>query len=127
MNKITQLIANGKFSVQELAQTQDLIERAKLVTDGLEACKKTLKFPLKETIIQCYYYADSVEKYESWGTYQKDGIFTTCSCNQYGIHINGKCDLNNFANVFLAFEDNEFKPDLERFLRQQIEKAKESE
>ena len=49
MNRLATFIANGSISVEELASAKELIERAELVTKGIEACKKTLAFPLGTT------------------------------------------------------------------------------
>ncbi len=122
MNRLAGLIANGTITVEELANAQDLIERAKLVTQGLEACKKTLAFPLGVKEINCYSYIDSAGEYEAWGQCTIDGIFT-CYCNWGGNHVIGRCNLANFAEVFTAFDNDEFASDLQRFLLQQIKKA----
>ena len=44
MNKLATLIAKGEITVQELAGAQELIDRAELVTKGINACKKTITF-----------------------------------------------------------------------------------
>ena len=123
MNKIAKLIADGKITVEELKDAQELIERAELVIKGVEACKKTLKFPLGEEKLNCYKYVDSFGEYEAWGTCTNTGIFT-CHCNWGGTHQIGTCNLTDFNEVFLAFENSEFSSDLKRFLLEQIEKAK---
>ena len=123
MNKLAILISNGSITVEELASAKELIERAELVTKGIEACKKTLAFPLGTSSINCYHYEDSTGDYEAWGHCSVDGKFT-CSCNWGGKHEIGSCNLMSFTEVFLAFENREFKLDLRRFLLQQIVKAK---
>ena len=122
MNKLATLIANGDITVEELASAKELIERAELVTNGIEACRKTLAFPFGVSSINCYSYMDRAGEYEAWGNCTTDGTFT-CSCNWGGNHVTGRCNLTNFAEVFMAFENEEFAHDLRRFLRQQIEKA----
>ena len=122
MNKLATLIANGEITVEELANARELIDRAEIVTKGLEACKKTLVFPFGVSEINCYSYMDSAGEYQSWGSCTSDGIFT-CSCNWGGNHVIGKCSLTNFAEVFMAFDNDEFVHDLRRFLLQQIKKA----
>lgn len=122
MNKLAELVANGTITVEELAKAQDLIYRAKVVTQGLEACKKNIAFPFGVKEIQCYSYTDSCGEYESRGICTIDGIFT-CYSNWGGNHIIGKCNLTNFSEVFTAFDNNEFAADLQRFLLQQIKKA----
>ena len=122
MNKLATLIANGDITVEELASANELIERANLVTQGIEACKKTLMFPLGVNNINCYSYTDSAGEYEAWGNCSNNGTFT-CSCNWGGNHVIGCCNLTNFDEVFLAFENEEFAHDLNRFLLQQINKA----
>ena len=122
MNKLAKLIAEGTITVEELANAEKLIERAKLVTEGINACKKTLVFPFGTKEITCYEYTDSAGEYSSWGSCTNDGVFT-CSCNWGGNHKTGSCNLTNFSEVFMAFENNEFAHDLAKFLRQQIEKA----
>ena len=47
-----------------------------------------------------------------------------CWCNWGGNHEIGRINLNNFAEVFMAFESPDFAHDLKRFLKEQIEKAK---
>ncbi len=122
MNKLATLIANGDITVEELANAKELIDRAELVTKGLEACKKTLSFPLGANVIDCYSYTDSAGEYSSWGSCTSEGIFT-CSCNWGGNHVIGECNLTNFAEVFMAFDNNEFTNDLRRFLLRQIKEA----
>lgn len=122
MNKLAKLIANGDITVEELASAKELIERAELVTNGINACKKTMVFPLGASKIKCYSYMDSAGEYEAWGDCTTDGMFT-CSCNWGGNHVTGRCNLTNFADVFMAFENSEFAFDLRRFLLQQIKNA----
>ena len=123
MNKLAKLIADGSITVEELASAKELIERAELVTKGIEACKKNLTFPLGTSRINCYYYMDTAGEYEAWGRCSIDGTFT-CFCNWGGNHEIGSCNLTNFTEVFMAFENSEFAHDLHRFLIQQINKAK---
>ena len=123
MNKLAELIANGSISVEELASARELIERAELVTNGIAACKKTLLFPFGTSSINCYSYMDSAGEYEAWGDCSIDGNFT-CFCNWGGNHEIGSCNLTDFSEVFMAFENEEFAHDLKRFLLQQINKAK---
>ena len=122
MNELANLIANGTITVEELASAKQLIERAELVRNGLEACKKTLAFRFGESSIDCYSYTDFAGEYEAWGNCQIDGTFT-CWSNWGGNHIIGKCNLTNFAEVFMAFENKDFAYDLHRFLLEQIKKA----
>ena len=122
MNKLAILIANGDITVEDLASAKELIERAELVTKGIQACKKTLMFPLVVSEISCYSYIDSAGEYEAWGNCSSDGMFT-CYCNWGGNHITGNCNLMNFTEVFMAFENSEFAHDLRRFLLQQIKNA----
>lgn len=123
MNKIAELIANGNITVEELADAKTLIERAQLVKEGIEACKKTIVFPVGVKNIDCYSYTDRAGEYQSSGRYEHDGTFT-CSCNWGGNHVIGKCNLTNFSEVFMAFENTEFENDLKRFLLEQINKVK---
>lgn len=123
MNNLAKLITDGKITVEDLANGAELIERAKFVKEGLEACKKTLKFPIGETTISCYSYMDSAGEYEAWGECTNAGVFT-CSCNWGGNHQIGGCNLLDFKDVFLAFENSNFAPDLKRFLEFQIRKSK---
>lgn len=122
MNKLAALIASGEVTVEELANAGELIERAQLVTKGIEACKKTLTFPFGVSEIYCYSYTDRAGEYSSWGYCSRNGIFA-CSCNWGGNHVIGTCNLTDFADVFMAFENKEFECDLRKFLTQQIEKA----
>ena len=123
MNKLAKLISTGEITVEELAGASKLIDRAQLVVKGIAACKKNLVFPLGVNVISCYSYTDSVGEYSAWGSCTSDGIFT-CSCNWGGDHVIGRCNLNNFAEVFMAFEIDDFDHNLRRFLEQQINKAK---
>lgn len=124
MNRLAELVSIGEITVEELANATELIERSKFVTEGLEACKKTIVFPLGCNEINCYSYMDSAGEYEAWGSCTNDGIFS-CFCNWGGNHIIGSCDLTNFAEVFMAFDNSEFCHDLKRFLSQQIKKVSE--
>lgn len=122
MNNLARLIASGTITVSELAGAPELIARAQLITEGLEACKKTIMFPLGENEINCYSYMDRAGEYEAWGCCTIDGTFK-CYCNWGGNHQIGQVNLLDPAAVFEAFENNEFSHDLQRFLRDQIEKA----
>lgn len=122
MNKIATLIAKGEITVEDLASANELIERAELVMNGIEACKKTLSFSFGVSSIYCYSYTDRAGEYEASGECFDDGTFI-CYCNWGGYHEIGRCNLTNFAEVFMAFENREFACDLRRFLLQQIEKA----
>jgi hypothetical protein len=122
MNKLAELIANGEIMVEELAGAPELIERAKLVKEGLEACKKNIKFPLGTSSVSCYRYMDRHGEYEAWGECTIAGTFT-CSTNWGGNHVVGSCNITNYKETFLAFDKKEFAQNLERFLRQQIEQA----
>ena len=123
MNKIAMLIANGDITVEELANARELFERAELVVKGLEACKQTITFPFGTSEVDCYWYSDLNCDYVSWGTCTRSGNFA-CYCNWGGNHLVGSCNLKNYLEVFMSFEQRDFAYDLEKFLRQQIEKAK---
>jgi len=120
--KLATLIANGTITIEDLANAPELIERAKLVRDGLDACAKTLLFPFGTNELHCYSYTDRAGEYSSWGSVTIDGIFT-CWSNWGGNHEIGKINLNKPTEVFLAFGNSEFAHDLKRFLNEQIEKA----
>lgn len=122
MMKLANLIANGTISVADLTNAPELIERAKLVTDGLKACTQTLLFPLGTEELHCFSYTDRAGEYSSWGTVSRDGTFT-CWCNWGGNHEIGRINLNKPAEVFVAFDNYEFASDLKRFLKEQIQKA----
>ena len=123
--KLANLISNGTISVEELANAPALIERAKLVTDGLKACTKTLLFPLGTEELCCYSYTDRAGEYSAWGRVSRNGVFTIW-CNWGGDHEVGRVNLNNPADVFMAFENEDFSWDLKRFLEEQIQKAKKA-
>ena len=119
MNKLAELIATGEITVEELTAVPELIERAKLVTEGLAACKKNILFPLGATEVNCYSHMDNAGEYEAWGHCTCDGIFY-CYCNWGGNHLIGQVNLLKQEEVFMAFENKEFCHDLKRFLTQQI-------
>ena len=121
MNKLAKLIADGEIAVEDLANARKLIERAEFVKNGIEACKETIQFPLGKTTVECYSYMDLAGEYESWGTCTIDGEFI-CYCNWGGNHEIGRCNLLDYSEVFMAFENKEFAFDLKRFLTQQIDK-----
>lgn len=125
MNKIANLISTGEITVEDLSNAKDLIDRAQFVVTALEACKRTISFPLGVTEISCYSFMDFAGEYEAWGSCTSDGTFT-CSCNWGGNHVIGHCNLMNFAEVFMAFENGEFASDLKRFLSYQIQIEKEN-
>ena len=121
-NKLAEMIANGSITVEELAGATELIERAKLVKEGIEACKKTIVFHLGESSVNCYSYTDRAGEYEAWGHCTIAGTFS-CSCNWGGTHKIGECNITNFKETFMAFENDDFAADLKRFLQQQINKV----
>ena len=122
MNKLAEMICNGEILVEDLANAGELIDRARLIRDGVDASRKTLVFPIGQTKVRCYHYVDSAGEYEAWGFVTWDGTFS-CYCNWCGNHQIGEVNLFRFEDVFMAFEDEEFAYDLERFLREQIEKV----
>ena len=123
MEKLAELIAKGEITVKELDAANNLIERAKLVENGIKACKKTIMFPLGSSSIQCYSYKDPESENEAWAVCTNDGTFT-CSRTHYDVTLTvGKCNLLNFEEVFKALGHGEFSSHLERFLLQQIDKA----
>ena len=125
MNKLSEMIADRQIDVEELAAANDLIERAKLVTEGIGAARKNILFPMGENEISCYHYTDSECEYTVWASVTNDGTFV-CSGNfGEGPQPIGRCNLTSFRKVFLAFEESElFAEHLMRFLNQEIEKAK---
>ena len=120
MNKLAIAIEKGELTVEELASAKELIERAELVINGIEACKKTLLFPLGVNSINCFSHMDTVKEYESWGKCTIDGTFT-CFCNLKGNQVTHRCNLMNFSEVFMAFENTEFAEELRMFLLKQID------
>ena len=122
LNKLAEMINKGEILVEDLANAGELIDRARLIRDGIDACRKTLVFPIGQTRVRCYHYVDSAGEYEAWGFVTWDGTFSCCS-NWGGNHQVGKVNLFKFEEVFMAFENEDFAPDLSRFLREQIEKA----
>lgn len=122
MNQTARENANGAKSVQEQDILNELMERERFVKKAVEACKKTIVFPIGVNKISCYSYTDSAGEYESWGECTQDGIFT-CWCNWGREHIVGCCNLTSAEDVFQVFENEYFKDDLKRFLEEQIRKA----
>lgn len=115
MSELAKFIATGKIPPEDLLKAQELIERAELVSKGIAACKQTIKFPIGVTEVDCYSYTDSAGEYESWGKCYQDGNFE-CWNNWGGNHRTGIVNLLDFTDVFIAFENEEFKYDLKRFL-----------
>lgn len=122
MNKIEDLIANGTITVKDLVEATELIERAKLVSAGIEACKKTITIPLGSDSVSCYNYMDRFGEYESWAKCEKDGRVTFYS-NWGGNHEIGSCNITSFEEVYKAFSNTELASDLKRFLKQKIEES----
>ena len=121
-NKLAQYIANGFISVEDLANAEELIARAKLVTNALKACKNQILFPMGTEKIKCYDYTDRAGEYHAWGMCNLNGDFL-CYTTWGGEHLIGKVNLNNFSQVFMAFENEEFARDLNRFLQEQLNKV----
>ena len=115
-------VRNGTLSLEELERLPALIARAKFVREASEACKRTLSFSLGEDRIQCYQYMDRCGEYESWGMITPDG---TLSIRTSWGGMQEICNVNVLdpKALFLALEDEKGSRDLERFLREQIEKA----
>jgi hypothetical protein len=126
MNKLAEMIAKNLIDPEDLVEAEELIQRSMLVSEGLKACQKNIQFPMGVSEVSCYQYTDSAGEYSSWGYCTHDGLFT-CFCNWGGEHEIGKCYLNNFKDVFIAFENKEFKYDLERFLNNQIKEARKQD
>ncbi len=120
---LIQMVANSTISVEELEKAPELIERARLVNQGIEACKKNLLFPWGVDKLNCYEYTDNAGEYSAWGTFNREGIFV-CYCNWGGNHEIGRVNFNSPKEVFLAFENNDFQHDLTRFLKSQISESK---
>lgn len=122
MSKIEELIASGDISPEDLVEAEDLIERAKLVQEGLNACKQTISFPLGKKKVQCYFQnceTEDNEGYNVWGECDTDGEFI-CISNQNGKHIIGRCNLLDFEKTFMAFSNEKFARHLKKFLKEQI-------
>lgn len=124
-NKLAQYIANGFISVEDLANAEELIARAKLVTNALKACKNQIVFPMGTEEIKCYDYTDKAGEHHAWGMCNFNGDFL-CYTTWGGEHLIGKVNLNNFSQVFMAFENEEFARDLNRFLEDILKKEEES-
>ena len=124
-HKLAQYIANGFISVEDLANAEIYIARAKLVTNALKACKKQLVFPMGTEEIKCYDYTDRAGEYHAWGTCNFNGDFF-CYTDWGGKKLIGKVNLNNFAEVFMAFDNEEFARDLNRFLEEVLKKEEEN-
>ncbi len=121
MKKLVEMIASGEISAEDLANAQDLIERANLVKQALEAVSKNLVFPLGVDNVSCYSYMDRAGEYYAYGMCSRDGVVRFYS-NWGGNHLIGSCNLNDFSSVFMAFENQELAGDLRRFLEAQIAK-----
>lgn len=123
-NKLAELLANGTITVEELAGANELIEQAKLITEGIKACQKLIYFPLGTSEVECYNYTDAAGEYHAWGTCSSNGIFI-CSTSWGGTHELGRCNLNDAKSIFEAMDkDDELACNIERFLREMIQKAK---
>lgn len=125
MGNLVKLILDGVISVEDLADAPELIERAALVKEAVAACQKTISFPLGKDEVFCYDYTDRAGEYSAWGTVYHNGVFV-CECNWGGNHEIGRVDLTSSTELFKALGDEAFSYDLERFLREQIEKAKKT-
>lgn len=124
MKKLAQMLANGEITIKDLSDASDLIQRAKLITDGIEACKKGIfLFPWGKNTIQVYEFSGGESHH--WATFTQDGelVFYT---NWGGDHQTGRCNLNDVQSVYECFENNETKDDIKRFLTESIQKTKKS-
>ena len=126
MNKLVNMIANGEITVEELAAAKNIIEQAELVSKGIEACKKTIAFPLGTDTLQCYCYTDAAGEYSAWAQLEKNGMIIFFS-NWGGNHETGHFNLLSFRETFLAFDNEDLANDLKDFLLKQIEKAEKAE
>ena len=122
MSKLLDLLKKGEITLEEITAVPDLIERAKFVQQALEACKKTLLFPMGSITIPCYNYTDSAGEYEAWGEISHNGVLTMWS-NWGGNHQIGQVNLNQPYDILKSLDDKEFGHDLKRFLDEQIKKA----
>ena len=119
-NKIVELINNGTISLRDLVDASDLIEKTKFVNEAVEACKKTLFFPVGEDVIQCFDHVKGNYHFTGWCT--REGEFSLNS-NLSEMKFVGCCNILDFYDVFRNL-DTEMKTGLEIFLKEQIQKAK---
>jgi hypothetical protein len=122
MNKLMQLISDGHITVEDITNIPVIIERAKLVKAGLEACSKTIVFPLGEAEVFRYDYTDMAGEYHSWGKVANNGYLTIYS-NWGGDHRICYVNLLDATEVLVAMDDDEARYDLTRFLTERIDKA----
>lgn len=124
MNKLAEIVANGEIDVEELNRASEFIERAQFVKDAIEACKKTIVFPLGTEGIKCYFNEKRGSK-KVWGYCTVAGIFKLSGHFKFP----GEYDINilSFKEVFLALDTEDISEDLRSFLEQQIEKEKTQE
>ena len=118
MNKIVDLIELNELSIEELAKADYLVKRAELVKEGLEACKKTISFPLGVKKQECYHEKFRTD-YEAWAIVENDGSITFYNNNSTN-QIAGSTNLTSEKEVFMAFENKDIARDLEHFLQIQI-------
>ena len=124
MGNLVNMVANGTISIEELEDAERLFKRAKLVEDGIKACKKTIRIPKGQEKVHCYSFMAHGGDYEAIGYCMKDGTFICYSIGGEK-HEVGRCNLNSFEDVFLAFENTIFAEDLRFFLETEINKAEE--
>ena len=125
MNELATKIAKKEITEQDLIDAKELIDRATLISEGITACKKTILFPLTQDYVRCYYQPYSSLGGPWYGKCRHDGLFILYLWrgSWLGDLEIGRCDISNFNEVFRAFDNEEIAPHLERFLREQIEKA----
>ena len=123
MDKLIELIKSGEISVEDLTKAPEIIENSELALQGLEACKKTISFPLGQNTIRWRGNWNSIEScYEGRAEIQYPStiIFYNDSPDPLGTF-----DLCKPNEIFLAFcEKNHLRTLLYQFLNDQISDAK---
>lgn len=116
-HSLEELVARGEVTGSSLSDAEELIERIRLVQNGIEACNKTVIMYLGDEASICY-------------ICQTQRGLVKMTVNKYGSLTfwvddvpHYKVDLTNFDIVYVAIKEEFLGEHLKKFLQENIQLA----